>query len=211
MIQKLYKKLFVTRVTFSFLKTLLLRVFVLQNIRSNFYAGRRTMIMKARSATIFIDGELCVDAKNDGQFWFYSSIRLLDNAAVSIKGKVNFFSGLQLKLFENARLSIGDRTYFSGPIVIHSKENISIGSDCSISWFCTIIDSNFHEIDTDSGILTKEVLIGNNVWIGNNVTILPGTIIEDNVIIGAQSMVKGHYYSNGIYAGNPARLIRQRT
>ena len=151
-----------------------------------------------------------IDAKNDGQFWFYSSVRLLENTVLDIKGEVNFFSGLQLKIFRDAKVSIGDGTYFSGPNVIHAKENVSIGENCSISWNCTIIDSNFHEIDEGSGIITKAVSIGNNVWIGNNVTILPGAVIEDDVIIGAQSIVRGHCKSNGIYAGNPAKLIRER-
>ncbi|OOV18765.1 hypothetical protein BXU10_03495 [Flavobacterium sp. LM4] len=129
---------------------------------------------------------------------------------MDIKGSVIFFSGLQLKLFKNARLTIGNGTYFSGPIVIHARENISIGENCCISWFYSILYSNCHEIDENSGIITKEVIIGNNVWIGNNVTILPGTSIENDAIIGAQSIVKGHYKSGGIYAGNPAKLISER-
>ncbi|WP_189328051.1 acyltransferase [Flavobacterium sp. LM4] len=140
----------------------------------------------------------------------YSSVRLLENTIVDIKGSVIFFSGLQLKLFKNARLTIGNGTYFSGPIVIHARENISIGENCCISWFYSILYSNCHEIDENSGIITKEVIIGNNVWIGNNVTILPGTSIENDAIIGAQSIVKGHYKSGGIYAGNPAKLISER-
>ena len=36
---------------------------------------------------------------------------------------------------------------------------------------------------------------------------LPNTIIEDNVIIGAGSIVKGHIKANGVYAGNPVKYI----
>lgn len=210
MVNKFYKKLFISGVTFSVFKTMFVRVFVFGNFKKSIYVGKKTLVLLDKTAQLKIQGSLHIDAKNDGQFWFYSSVRLLENTLLDIKGDVNFFSGLQLKLFQNARLSIGEGTYFSGPIVIHAKENISIGENCSIAWFCSIIDSNFHEIDEGSGILTKEVIIGNNVWIGNNVTILPGTIIEDNVIIGAQSIIKGYYKSNGIYAGNPAKLIRER-
>lgn len=211
MIQKIYKKIFISGVTFSVFKTLWVRIFVLKNVKTNLFIGKRTLFIRDRFSKVFINGSLHIDAKNNGQFWFYSSIRLLTGASLNINGTVNFFSGLQLKLFDKAHLSIGNGTYFSGPVVIHSKENVTIGENCSISWYCTIIDSNFHEIDLGSGIITKEVIIGNNVWIGNNVTILPGTIIEDNVIIGAQSLVKGHFLEGGIYAGNPAKLIRQRT
>jgi len=51
------------------------------------------------------------------------------------------------------------------------------------------------------------IIIGNNVFIGNGSTILPGAIIEDNIIIGAGSIVKGKLKSNSVYAGVPAKHI----
>ena len=55
--------------------------------------------------------------------------------------------------------------------------------------------------------LFAPIVIGNNVFIGINTTILPGTKIEDNVIIGANSLVKGEIKSNSVYAGVPAKFI----
>ena len=49
--------------------------------------------------------------------------------------------------------------------------------------------------------------IGNNVFIGSRSIILPGTYIEDDVIIGAGSLVTGKIISGGVYAGVPARRI----
>lgn len=49
--------------------------------------------------------------------------------------------------------------------------------------------------------------IGNNVFIGVNSVILRNTIIEDNVVIGAGSVVSGHLEANSVYAGNPAKKI----
>lgn len=55
--------------------------------------------------------------------------------------------------------------------------------------------------------LIKPINIGNNVFIGINAVILPGTKIEDNVIIGAGSIVKGELKGDAVYAGVPARYI----
>jgi acetyltransferase-like isoleucine patch superfamily enzyme len=55
--------------------------------------------------------------------------------------------------------------------------------------------------------LIKKIVIGNNVFIGFNVTILLGTKIGDNVIIGAGSVVRGELNSNSVYAGVPAKYI----
>ena len=51
------------------------------------------------------------------------------------------------------------------------------------------------------------VEIGNNVFIGMNTIITRGVTIGNNVVIGAGSVVTKDCPSNGVYAGNPARLI----
>ncbi len=51
--------------------------------------------------------------------------------------------------------------------------------------------------------------IGNNVYIASNSTVIGGIHIGDNVIIGAGSVVTKDVPSDGVYAGNPVKLIRQ--
>ncbi|MBF6648735.1 DapH/DapD/GlmU-related protein [Methylobacter sp. BlB1] len=81
--------------------------------------------------------------------------------------------------------------------------------------------SNVYFINHDGGVgvlrnlykdlkktdLIKRIIIGNNVFIGFNVTILLGTKIGNNVIVGAGSVVKGELMSNSVYAGVPAKYI----
>ena len=54
----------------------------------------------------------------------------------------------------------------------------------------------------------KPTKIGNNVLIGSNATILPVEICDD-VVIGAGSVVTKDINKTGIYAGNPARFLRE--
>ncbi|MBB6693245.1 acyltransferase [Cohnella xylanilytica] len=54
------------------------------------------------------------------------------------------------------------------------------------------------------------IIIKDKCWIACNVTILPGVIIEEGCIVGAGSIVNKNTEPFGIYAGNPARLIRYR-
>ena len=51
--------------------------------------------------------------------------------------------------------------------------------------------------------------VGNNVSIGSGVTFLPVKVV-DNVVIGAGSVVTKDLLLPGIYAGNPAKLLRSR-
>jgi acetyltransferase-like isoleucine patch superfamily enzyme len=54
----------------------------------------------------------------------------------------------------------------------------------------------------------KSTQIGNNVSIGSNSTILPISIC-DGVVIGAGSVVTKNIIEKGIYAGNPAKKIKE--
>jgi acetyltransferase-like isoleucine patch superfamily enzyme len=55
--------------------------------------------------------------------------------------------------------------------------------------------------------LWRSTRIGNNVSIGTNVTVLPVSIC-DHVVVGAGAVVTKDITQPGIYAGNPARLLR---
>ena len=58
----------------------------------------------------------------------------------------------------------------------------------------------------DRSLLTP-TKIGNQVSIGSNATILPVSIC-DRVVIGAGAVVTKDIDQPGIYAGNPARKLR---
>ena len=56
-----------------------------------------------------------------------------------------------------------------------------------------------------------DIVIGNDVWIGARVVVLPGVHIADGCVVGAGSVVTSPLTEPyGIYAGNPARLLRHR-
>jgi acetyltransferase-like isoleucine patch superfamily enzyme len=56
--------------------------------------------------------------------------------------------------------------------------------------------------------ITADIVIGNNVLIGANCTLLPGSRIHDNVVIGAGAVVKGELAANAIYGGIPCSRIK---
>jgi acetyltransferase-like isoleucine patch superfamily enzyme len=56
----------------------------------------------------------------------------------------------------------------------------------------------------------RPIEIGKNVWIGANSVILKGIEIGDGGVVGAGSVVTKSIPANEIWAGNPARKIRER-
>lgn len=89
-------------------------------------------------------------------------------------------------------------------------ELVSIGDHCFVSHGAMFINDLFQTGGPAGGKREnwKSTVIGNHVSIGTNATILPVRIC-DNVVIGAGSVVTRDIEAPGIYAGNPARLIRK--
>lgn len=91
---------------------------------------------------------------------------------------------------------------------------ISIGEKTTISKEVLILT---HDYSLNRGLylrnikgkfmFSKPVEIGKNCFIGARVTLLPGTYIGDNCVIGAGSVVKGRIPNNSIVCGNPARVV----
>jgi acetyltransferase-like isoleucine patch superfamily enzyme len=88
-------------------------------------------------------------------------------------------------------------------------ELVTIGDDCFISHGAMFINDRFDTGSPAGGNREawQSTKIGNHVSIGTNATILPVTIC-DRVVIGAGSVVTKDINESGIYAGNPARLVR---
>ena len=92
------------------------------------------------------------------------------------------------------------------------KNICKIGDHVAIGPFCTFIchsNSVIGEREYFSQNYTDgNISIGNNVFIGAQCTILPGTVIEDNVVIAANSVVRGNLNSGFIYGGSPVQKIK---
>lgn len=89
-------------------------------------------------------------------------------------------------------------------------ELVTIGQDCVVSHGAKFVNDLFATGGPARGdkSLWKSTKIGNHVSIGTNATILPVNIC-DNVVVGSGSVVTKDITEPGIYAGNPARLLRK--
>jgi acetyltransferase-like isoleucine patch superfamily enzyme len=168
----------------------------------------------------FGDGFYCETAQ------VFRFLRSKTPHAITIGQHCSIYAGCSFSLGPNARCRIGDYTLLNGALVM-AEENIEIGSYCLISWNVGIADSDFHPLAPAERLIdaqalapflegrpprpklkTAPVIIGNNVWIGMNATILKGTIIGDNSVVAAGSVVTKSVPPNTVVAGNPAVAIK---
>jgi acetyltransferase-like isoleucine patch superfamily enzyme len=89
-------------------------------------------------------------------------------------------------------------------------ELVTIGDDCVVSHGAKFINDPFSTGGPAQGdrALWRSTRVGNHVSIGTNATILPVSIC-DHVVVGAGAVVTRDLTEPGIYAGNPARLLRR--
>ena len=113
-----------------------------------------------------------------------------------------------------ARMVIGDKAGLFGVTIICLK-SVTIGSETLIAGGTHIYDSDFHSLDPvariggDDEAETLPVSIGNQCWIGSRCLILRGVTIGDQAVIGAGSVVTKDVPPRQVWAGNPARLIKE--
>jgi acetyltransferase-like isoleucine patch superfamily enzyme len=88
-------------------------------------------------------------------------------------------------------------------------ELASIGDDCVIAHGVMFINDTYSSGGPARGDVRKwkPTVIGDRVSIGSNATILPARVCA-GAVIGAGAVVTRDIDAPGIYAGNPARLLR---
>ena len=89
-------------------------------------------------------------------------------------------------------LKIGSHVMITGPVTILTHD---------YSW--SVLKKKYGEILGNQ----QETVIEDNIFIGWGATILAGSHIGSNSIIGAGSIVSGKLEGNAVYAGNPAHKI----
>lgn len=143
-------------------------------------------------------------------------------------GIVDVRFGVNVTLYEPANLygcEIGDNC-FIGPFVEVQRgvrigpgtrvqshaficEGVEIGCDCFVSHGVMFVNDRFVDGGPARGDRSKWgcTRVGNQVSIGTGAVILP-VEIADGVVVGAGAIVTRDLLMRGIYAGNPARLLR---
>lgn len=118
---------------------------------------------------------------------------------------------------------IGDDTQLIGPVFMCADE-IRVGARCVLSYNVTIADCDFHPLDVEQrrqdaianspqgdrgarpSLITKPIIIEDDVWIGIGAIILKGVEIGRGATVAAGAVVSRDVPAGGLAAGNPARI-----
>jgi acetyltransferase-like isoleucine patch superfamily enzyme len=109
---------------------------------------------------------------------------------------------------------IGDNVFIGYYCEFNISESIVIGNDALIASGCKFIDHN-HGIESGTPIhqqpnTGEKIVIEEDVWLGSNVIVLQGVTIGRGAVIGAGAVVTRSVPAGEIWAGIPARKVRER-
>lgn len=131
--------------------------------------------------------------------------------------------GRRVSFYAPYKIIIGKNFYMGG----HSQIgcNATIGDDVIFGSYVSLVGKRDHRYDIknrtirESGSIREgthwclennEILIGSDCWIGHRVIILSGVTIGDGAIVAAGAVVTKSIPPYTIYAGNPAKFIKNR-
>lgn len=106
--------------------------------------------------------------------------------------------------------SIGDYSFIGcgGGVVI--GRNVLMGQRVSLH----SQNHNFSDADSSikaQGVTSKGIVIEDDCWLGSGSIILDGVTVGSGSVVAAGSVVTRSVPPNSVVAGNPARVIRERT
>lgn len=136
----------------------------------------------------------------------------------------NFHAGLRVRLWARNTLIIGKKFYIGRDSFIETDciigDHVIFGNKVAV---VGRYDHHYQQIgvpvrlassirDGDYTWKGKELItkIGNDVWVGYGVTIMQGVVVNDGAVIAAGSIVTKEVEAYSIYAGNPAKKIKNR-
>lgn len=152
---------------------------------------------------------------------------------VQISDKASFYGVSRISLGSNVRIDdfcvlsagvggiqIGNHIHIAIYTALIGAGSIKIEDFCNLSSRVSIYSSsddysgasltNPTVPDTFKQVQHAPVHLSKHVIVGSGSVILPGITLEEGVAVGALSLVTKNCTAFGIYAGNPARRIKER-
>lgn len=143
----------------------------------------------------------------------HTILNLEQESILEFKGTAHIGMGSKINVSNKAILILGDNFAISALSSINCYKKIIFGKDVQLSWSCLLMDSDTHKIFNKDNLqmnMDKEIIIESKTWIGCNCTILKGTHVSYNTVIGSNSLLSNrHYPGNCILAGQPAEFKKE--
>jgi acetyltransferase-like isoleucine patch superfamily enzyme len=93
---------------------------------------------------------------------------------------------------------------------------VTIGNDVIMGSYISFHSENHNfndmtQLIREQGVTSKGISIGNNVWVGAKATFLDGSVVGNNCVVAAGSVIKGVFPDKVVIGGVPAKILKTIT
>ncbi len=108
------------------------------------------------------------------------------------------------------KLSLGPHSMVGPRVALYNLGHIGVRRGANISQDCCLCAGTHDYTRWSMPLVTKPIVIGENVWLGAKVFVGPGVTIGELCVVGACSVVVRDLPSRTVCAGNPCRVLKER-
>ncbi|MEV4414112.1 DapH/DapD/GlmU-related protein [Catellatospora sp. NPDC049609] len=146
--------------------------------------------------------------RSAGEGSFVSPLAAIHQAELTLGAD----SYLAAHVYLTGEVQLGDHTSLNPYAVVRGP--VRLGSGVRVGAHASLVGFN-HSADPDAPvhrqpIVSKGIVVGDDVWIGSNAIVLDGVTIGEHSIIGAGAVVTKDVAAWSVMVGNPARRVRDR-
>ncbi len=107
-------------------------------------------------------------------------------------------------------LAVGDHCWIGEHAWIDNLTSVRIESNVCVSQGAYLCTGNHDWSDPHFGLMIAPIHLCEGSWAGAKCMLMPGTVLGRGAIAAAGAVVSGAVPASAVYAGNPARFVKQR-
>lgn len=139
------------------------------------------------------------------QPWRHALLRLFGarmGHKADVRGSARVWLPSHLVMADHAVIGPGVTCYNQAPIHIGERALVSQGAH---------LCAGTHDIDhVHFPLVARPIHIGAHAWVAAEAFVGPGAVVGDGAVLGARGVAFGHLDAWTVYAGNPAKRVRER-
>ena len=107
-------------------------------------------------------------------------------------------------------LSLGEDACLSHDVDCYCVDRIVVGDHATVSQYSFLCTATHDDADPHMRLVTRPIAIGPGAWVCADAFVGPGVTIGEGAVVGARSSVFSDVPPWQVYAGTPARYLRDR-
>jgi putative colanic acid biosynthesis acetyltransferase WcaF len=108
-------------------------------------------------------------------------------------------------------LEVGDNAWIGERAWIDNFVRVRIGANAVVSQGAYLCTGNHDWSDPGMGLILKPVTVEDGAWVGAFARIAPGVTVGREAVVTLGSVLLKDAGARGVYAGNPAMRVRERS